>query len=140
MIGPLVAPPAYWLGVVGNAWISGARLEWFDAARNLAVIVAYGLPVTYAVTLVWGAPVLYGLRRLGWLHAATLIPAGALGGTIAARFIAMSQQGALFKVLMPLPAGAVLGALTAAACWWAGQGAAALRGDAHDRPDGPHPD
>jgi hypothetical protein len=127
VIGPLVAPPVYWIGVAANAWIHHVRLDWFESVRELSVIVAYGLPVTFVATLVWAAPIVYGLRRMGWLRAATLIPAGALGGTLVAAVFALDQQGAMFRVLMPLPAGALLGALAAGTCWWAG------RGNAHER-------
>jgi hypothetical protein len=124
LIGPLVAPVAYWIGVLANAWRNGARLEWFQALRELVMIVPYGLPVAYVATLVWGAPILYGLRRLGWLRAPVLIAAGAIGGTIVAILFAFDQQGSLFHVIMPLSAGAALGAVVAGTCWWAGQGKA----------------
>jgi hypothetical protein len=52
-----------------------------------------------------------------WLRPASLIAAGALGGTIVALGFAWSQQGALIRVHMPLPGGAVLGALVGVACW-----------------------
>jgi len=120
----MVAPIAYWIGVVAYAWVSDFRLDWSQALRELVVIAAFGLPISYAAAFVWGAPVLYALRRLGWLRVATLIVAGALGGTIVAVWFAFEQQGSLIRVHMPLPAGAVLGALVGGACWWAGQGQA----------------
>lgn len=104
------------------AWISDFNLNWLQALRELVVIAAFGLPIAYAVALVWGAPVLYALHRFGWLGAATVIVAGAMGGTIVALWFAFEQQGTLFRVHMPLSAGAVLGGLAGAACWWAGQG------------------
>ena len=128
LIGPMVAPVAYWIGVVAYAWISDFRLDWFQALRELMMIAAFGLPIAYAATLVWGAPILYALHRLGWLRAAPLIAAGAVGGTIVAIGLAIDQQGSLFRVHMPLPGGAVLGALVAGACWWAGQGKTAPNG------------
>mgnify|MGYP001614472626 FL=1 len=128
LIGPMVAPVAYWIGVVAYAWVSDFRLDWFQALRELMMIAAFGLPIAYAATLVWGAPILYALHRLGWLRAAPLIAAGAVGGTIVAIGLAIDQQGSLFRVHMPLPGGAVLGALVAGACWWAGQDKAAPNG------------
>lgn len=124
LAAPIIAPIAYWIGVMAYAWASDFRLEWFRALRELAMITAFGLPVAYAATLVWGAPVLYALHRIGWLRAETLVVAGAIGGTIVAILIAYGQQGALIQVRMPLPAGAVLGALVAGMCWWVGQGKA----------------
>lgn len=124
LIAPMTAPLAYWIGVMANAWLSDFRLSWLKALRELMVIVAFGLPIAYAAAFVWGAPVLYALHRLGWLRAATVIAAGAIGGSIVALCLAFDQQGSLFRVHMPLSGGAVLGALAGAACWWVGQGKA----------------
>lgn len=124
LIGPTVAPFAYWIGVMVYGWRSEFRFDWFHSLRELMVIAAFGLPISYAATLVWGAPILYALHRIGWLRAAPVIAAGALGGTIVAALIAFDQQGSLIRVHMPLAAGAVLGALVAGTCWWAGQGTA----------------
>lgn len=122
LIGPVITPFAYWIGVMAYAWVSDFRLDWFQALRELAVIVAFGLPIAYAAAFVWGAPVLYALHRVGWLRASTAIGAGAIGGTIVAMLFAVGQQGSLIRVHMPLPAGALLGALAGGACWWAGKG------------------
>jgi len=118
LIGPLVVPIGYWIGVMAYAWTSNFHLDWFQALRELLVVAVFGLPIAYAAALLWGAPVLYALHRLGWLRAATVIVAGALGGTIVALAFAFEQQGALFRVHMPLPVGTVLGALAGATCWW----------------------
>jgi hypothetical protein len=122
MIGPVVAPIAYWIGLMAYVWVFDLGLNWFQALRELVMIAAFGLPIAYAVALVWGAPVLYVLHRLGWLRAPPLIVAGALGGTIVAVCLAFDQQGSLIRVRMPLAGGAVLGALVAGTCWWVGQG------------------
>lgn len=124
LIGPMIAPLAYWIGVMAYAWVSDFHLGWLKALRELVVIVAFGLPIAYAAAFVWGAPVLYALHRFGWLRAATVIVAGAMGGTIVAMWFAFDQQGSLIRVHMPLPGGAVLGALAGGACWWVGQGKA----------------
>lgn len=120
----MIAPLAYWVGVMAYAWASDFRLSWLKALRELVVIVAFGLPIAYAAAFVWGAPVLYALHRFGWLRAATVIVAGAIGGTIVAMWFAFDQQGSLIRVRMSLPGGALLGALVGSACWWAGQGKA----------------
>ncbi len=120
----MIAPIAYWIGVMAYAWVRNFRLSWFRALRELVMIAAFGLPIAYAAAFVWGAPVLYALHRFGWLRAATVIVAGALGGTVVAMWFAFAQQGSLIRVHMPLPGGAVLGALVAGTCWWAGQGKA----------------
>ena len=122
LIGPMITPLAYWIGVMAYALAGDSRLSWLKALRELLVVVAFGLPIAYAAALVWGAPILYALHRVGWLRASTVIGAGAIGGTIVAMLFAFGQQGSLIRVHMPLLAGAVLGALAGAACWWAGQG------------------
>jgi hypothetical protein len=96
------------------------------------MITAFGLPISYAATFVWGAPVLYALHRLGWLRAATVLVAGAIGGTIVALWLAFDQQGSFIRVRMPPSAGAVLGAMVGITCWWAGRGTA--KPSAADRP------
>lgn len=120
----MIAPVAYWIGVIVHAWARDFRLSWFQALRELMIIAAFGLPIAYAAALLWGAPVLYALHRFGWLRAGSAIVAGALGGTIVAAWLALLQQGSLFRIHMPLPGGAVLGALVGITCWWAGQGKA----------------
>ena len=85
------------------------------------MIVTFALPVAYAAALLLGAPVLFGLQRLKWLNGASLVVAGAISGLVVAAVFAAGQQGALFPVIMPLYAGAALGALVAATCWWAGR-------------------
>lgn len=124
LIGPVVAPIAYWIGAMADASVHDFRVSWFQALRELGVIAAFGLPIAYVAALVWGAPALYTLHRLGWLRAATVSVAGAVGGTIVALWFAFEQQGTFFQVKLPLPAGAALGALVAVTCWWVGQGQA----------------
>jgi hypothetical protein len=127
----MIAPIAYWIGVMAYASLRDFRLSWFQALRELMMIAAFGLPIAYAAALVWGAPVLYALYRIGWLRPAPVIVAGALGGTIVAAWFAFHQHGdSLIRVHMPLPGGAALGALVAGAIWWAGQGEAAQNGPA----------
>lgn len=124
LIGPLVAPIAYWIGMLVYVWVRDSGVSVSEALRHLALITAFGLPIAYAAAFAWGAPVLYLLHRLGWLRAWTVIVAGAVGGTFVALLFTYWQQGSLFKVHMPLPGGAVLGALVGGVCWWAGQGKA----------------
>src|SRR5574341_1728756 len=128
LVGPMVAPFAYWIGVMAHAWVRDFRLSWFQALRELVMIAAFGLPISYVVALVYGAPVLYALHRLGWLRAPTLIVAGAVGGTVVAVWFAFEQQGTLIRVHMPLLGGAALGALVGGTCWWAGKGKAEPNG------------
>jgi len=121
--------PGFNQNVFGNiitlaAWARDFHLNWLQALRELGAITAVGLPMAYAAACVWGAPVLYALYRFGRLRAATVIVVGAIGGTIVALWLAWEQRGSYFRIPMPLPAGAVLGALVGGACWWAGQGKA----------------
>lgn len=121
LIGPLVAPVAYWIGVLLFARRGSSGLDWYGALRELTVILTFGLPVAYAAAFLLGAPMLYGLERLNWLRGTSLVAAGAIGGMVVAAVFASGQQGAMFPVIMPLSAGAVLGALVAGGCWWAGR-------------------
>lgn len=121
LIGPLVAPFAYWVGVLLFAQRDAGGLDFFRALRELKVIFAIGLPVAYAATLLFGAPMLYGLKRLRWLSAPSLVAAGAVCGTIVAVMFGIGQLGSAYPVRMPLSAGAALGALAAGGCWWAGR-------------------
>lgn len=121
LIGPLVAPIAYWIGVLLFARPGDARFDWSQVLRELMAIVPYGLPVAYAATLLLGTPMLYALHRLHWLRAWSLVLAGAIGGVAVAMLFAWDQHGALFQVIMPLSAGAALGALVAAVTWWTGR-------------------
>ncbi len=102
LIGPLVAPIAYWIGVMIGGRLDQPRFDGFEALRELKVILAFGLPVAYAAALVWGAPVLYLLRRLGWLRLLPVVLAGAIGGIGVAALFALGQQGSLIQVRMPL--------------------------------------
>src|SRR5437763_16260882 len=101
LIGPMIAPIVYWTGAMANAWVRDFRVSWIQALRELMVITAFGLPIAYAAAFVWGAPVLYALHRFGWLRAATVIVAGAIGGTIVALWFAVGQQGSFIQVQMP---------------------------------------
>lgn len=127
LIGPLIAPVAYWIGVMAYGSIRNFRLDWFQALREFVVIVTFGLPIAYVATFIWGAPILYTLRHFGWLRPVTIIVAGALGGALFAIWFAAGQQGAFIRVHMPLAGGAALGALVAGTSWWAGQGGARPR-------------
>ncbi len=102
-------------------WASGFRMSAQQATRELVAIVTFGSPVAYAATLLWGAPLLYGLRRLGWLRVSTLVAAGAIGGAVVAAWIAATQGEVMFRVQLPIAGGAALGALVAGGCWLAGQ-------------------
>lgn len=91
------------------------------------MIAVIGLPVAYAATRVWGAQVLAALNRVGRLNITTLVLAGVVGGTLVAFELASARQGSMFRLRLPLPAGATLGALVAASCWWAGSRPRELR-------------
>lgn len=124
LIGPVIVPVVYWIGVVGYVWVRDGHLRLFQALRELMMIVVFGLPIAYTAALFWGAPILYALHRFGWLRASTVIVTGALGGTIVAVWFTLEQQGSIIRVPMPLWGGAILGALAGLTCWWAAQGKA----------------
>ena len=53
LIGPLVAPFAYWIGVMAWVGLVEARFDSFRALRELKLILVFGLPVAYAAALAW---------------------------------------------------------------------------------------
>ncbi len=123
LLGPLVVPVGYWIGIMAYACIRGACADPNAALRELRVIFLFGLPVTYIAVLAWGAPAVFLFRSFGGLkNPVPLMVAGAVGGALLALLIEFLQQVGLFKVRLPLAAGAALGALAAASCWWQGQG------------------
>ena len=121
LIAPLIAPPAYWIGVTAGAWSRGLQVNPSQAFRELAVITAFGLPIAYFVTLVWGAPVLYLLHRLHWLRATTVVLAAVAGGILVGLFFGAQQQTSLIRVRMPLSGAALIGALVGGTYWWVGR-------------------
>ena len=124
LIGPVVAPIAYWLAMTADAVAHGVSFSLSHALREGLVIGAFGLPIAYGVALVWGAPAVYLLRRFGALRASTVAVTGGLGGAMVAFVFRVYQQGDLFRVRMPWPLAVALGALAGGACWWAGRGPA----------------
>ncbi len=121
LVGPITPPIAYWVVASAHALANGSQFSWLEALRELAVVAAFGVPISYAVALIWGAPVIYALHRLGWLRASTLIVTGALGGLIVALWLYFEQRYALFQVWMPTPVAILLGALAGGVTWRAGQ-------------------
>lgn len=123
LIGPVVAPIAYSIAMAADAIAHNVPFRPSDAVRELLVILMFGAPVAYGAALALGAPVVFVLHRLGALRFSTMVVAGSLSGVIVALWLAASQEGSLFRVRMPLPLGAALGALAGGACWRAGRGA-----------------
>lgn len=122
LTAPLLAPISYWIGLLIWGRLDQRRFDGFEALRELKVILLFGTPVAYAAALVWGAPVLYLLHRLGWLRLLPVVLAGAIGGIGVAVLFTVGQQGSLIQVRMPWTGGAAIGALAALACWWVSQG------------------
>lgn len=132
LIGSVVVPLGYWLAMAADATVHEVRFNLVHSLRELMIITAFGVPIALAAALVWGAPVVYLLHRLGWLRAVTMIVTGAVGGALISFLFAKFQTGGLLVVRMPLPLAAALGALAGGTCWLAGGGNAA-RGE----PGGP---
>ena len=83
LLGPLVVPVAYWIGIMAYACTRGRCADLYPALRELGVIFSYGLPVTYLAVLVWGAPAVFLFRRLGWLkNPVALMVVGASGSAL----------------------------------------------------------
>jgi len=83
--------------------------------------------------LIWGVPVAFVLHRIGRLRAWTLIVAGAVGGAMAGWWVVANQSGDMFRVRMPFPVGAGLGALAGAVAWQLGRGRQASAAALNDR-------
>jgi hypothetical protein len=120
LLGAAVAPVCYWLAMTVDAAARGVRVDLLRALRELMIISAFGAPIALAAAFFVGAPLLYGLHRLGALRASSVVLAGALVGGVVGLLIAQFQGGEMLRVRMPLPLAIVLGALSGAACWRAG--------------------
>ncbi len=124
LVGAAVVPLGYWLAMMVDATAHEMRFNLMRALRELMIITAFGVPIALAAALMWGAPVVYVLHRLGALRAVTAVVTGAVGGALVGLLFARFQGGDLFRVRMPLPLAVVLGALAGGTCWWAGSGRA----------------
>jgi hypothetical protein len=122
LIGSVVVPLCYWLAMTADATAHEVRFNLVHSLRELMIITAFGVPMALAAALLWGAPVVYVLHRLGVLRAATVVVTGAVGGALVGLLFAKCQGGDLFRVRMPLSLTVVLGALAGGTCWWAGRG------------------
>jgi len=62
-ICPLVSPIAHGIAAPGRVRLSGVRLNGFETARELGVIIAYSTPLFHAVIQVWRAPIRSGTSQ-----------------------------------------------------------------------------
>ncbi|MBI4885818.1 MAG: hypothetical protein HY824_01885 [Acidobacteria bacterium] len=129
LVSTAVVPLGYWLAMVAEATAHGVRFGVVRALRELMIISAFGGPTALAMAVLWGAPIVYVLIRMGALRMTTVVVAGAAGGALVSLLFAEIQRGGLFRVRMPLPLAIALGALAGGA-WWLAGGARVVRGDA----------
>lgn len=129
LAGAAVVPLGYWFAMMTEATIHGVRFGVVRTLRELMIVIAFGGPMALAMALLWGAPIVYMLTRMGALRATTVVVTGAVGGALASLLFAEIQSGGLFRVRMPLPLAIALGALAGCA-WWLAGGARAVRGEA----------
>ncbi len=126
LVSAAVVPLGYWLAIMAEATALGGRCGVVRALRELMIISAFGGPTALAMALLWGAPIVYVLIRMGALGATTVVVAGAVGGGLVSLLFAELQGGGLFRVRMPLPLALALGALAGLA-WWMAGGASMVR-------------
>lgn len=122
LVSAAVVPLGYWLAMVAEATAHGVRFGFVRALRELMIITACGGPIALAIAVLWGAPAVYVLIRIGALRATTVVVTGAVGGALVSLLFAKIQNGGLFRVRMPLPLAIGLGALAGVAWWLAGGG------------------
>jgi hypothetical protein len=116
LIAPLAAPALYWLLATAEAIADPVRRpSAFQAPFvALAVVVAFGAPVSYAATLAAGFPAWWMLRRPAGPAVVGLIVLGALTGAATAWLMAPWLSGELVSIPLPPWEGAALGAASAA--------------------------
>jgi hypothetical protein len=115
LIGPCVAPLGYWLLVTTDAVQRGAAFSLGKVVQEGVVIGVVGMPLAYAVALIWGLPVVWFLRGVRLLRSSTVIAAGCVGGVALSLWLGDYQRSALFPVRLPAAWAAILGGLSAAA-------------------------
>lgn len=117
-VASTLAPLGYWLAMTIGAAIDGVGFSFRHAARELIVILGFGLPIAWLAALAWGFPVLVALRRAGVLSRWSGIAVGAAGGALVALAFAAAPHGDLFRVRMPFTLASALGAFCGGAWWW----------------------
>lgn len=119
LIAPLTAPVLYWAGTGAVAAADPDRRA--DVVPNLfhdlPVVMVWGAPVAYVVTVAVALPALWLLRRHGPLTAERTVAVGLVVGLLTGLILAPQLRGDLITVPMGPWIGVALGAASAAV-WW----------------------
>ena len=120
IVAPLVAPILYWAIALALALADPNRrpLALEAPLSGLGYVLAFGIPIAYAATLVAAVPAIWLLRHAGNRALAALLSLGAIVGLVAAFVLSPYLRGDLFSVILPPVEGAVLGAVSAGVFWW----------------------
>jgi hypothetical protein len=85
---------------------------------SLVMILAFGAPIAYAATLVFGVPVYWFLDRRNALRGVPIVATGAAAGLVTALVVEPQFRGELFSIPLGPWRGMALGAATALVFWW----------------------
>jgi hypothetical protein len=118
-IAPLTTPMLYWSMEFGAALADPNRrhLALQSPLNGFALVIAFGAPIAYAVTLGVGLPALY-LSRGKRPRLITALVAGGASGLATALVLHPFLTAELFSIPLSPVQGAVLGAATATVLWY----------------------
>jgi len=119
VLASAVIPLAFWATTTLAQLIRTGAGDWSPRVKDLGVLYAFGMPLTLAIAVSWGLPMILWLRRRGWLSPWVLLAWGALAGGLVAVALAQLQRGSLMPVRLSIAGGAALGGLAGLVSWWA---------------------
>ena len=120
LVAPLTAPVLYWVTSVGSALADPNRRHAAlqNPLMSLVMVLAFGAPIAYAATIVFGVPVYWLLDRRNALRAVPIVATGAVAGLVTALVVDPQLRGELFSIPLGPWRGIALGAATAVVFWW----------------------
>lgn len=120
IVAPPTAPVLYWVTSVASALADPNRRNaaLHNPLMSLVMVLAFGAPIAYAATLVFGVPVYWFLNRRNALRAAPIVATGAVAGLVTALVVEPQFRGELFSIPLGPWRGMALGAATAVVFWW----------------------
>lgn len=119
LLASAVIPLAYWVGIALVRLLRTGPADWAPRLTDLGVLYAFGMPLSLAIAVLWGLPMIIWLRARGWLSPWALLAWGALAGGLVAVAFSQVQRGSLLPVQLSPAGGASLGGLGGLVSWWA---------------------